>query len=151
MVGKEHTTHMRRLAGIGLLVVLIFGARFAVGRLLETTAIIAVEKEWKISTNTPSHAAGPITFYLDNQGNIDHEFVIIRTDLKGRELVANVDPATMRLDEETLTSPGEYGDLATGVTGTFTIDLPAGHYVLMCNIASHYQLGMYVDLEVTGN
>ena len=118
---------------------------------MRTTAIIAVVKEWKISASTASHVAGPITFYLDNQGNIDHEFVIIQTDSRAKDLVAKVDPATMRLDEETLTSPGEYGDLASGVTGTFAIDLPAGHYVLMCNIADHFQLGMYTDLEVTGN
>jgi len=142
---------MKRFVGVGLVLAVLVGAPIASAQLLKTTAIIAVVKEWKISTNTPSHIAGPITFYLDNQGNIDHEFVIIQTDTLAKDLVAKVDPATMRLDEELLTSPGEYGDLAAGVTGVVTIDLPAGHYVLMCNIADHYQLGMYADLEVTGN
>lgn len=142
---------MKRFVGIGLTLLVLVGAPIASAQIVKTTAVIAIVKEWKISLNTPSHIAGPITFYLDNQGNIDHEFVIIRTDALGRDLVAKVDPATMRLDEELLTSPGEYGDLAAGVTGAMTIDLPAGHYVLMCNIADHYQLGMYADLEVTGN
>lgn len=142
---------MKRLVGVGILLAVLIGAPIASAQLVRTTAIIAVVKEWKISASTASHVAGPITFYLDNQGNIDHEFVIIQTDSRAKDLVAKVDPATMRLDEETLTSPGEYGDLAAGVTGTFTIDLPAGHYVLMCNIADHFQLGMYMDLEVTGN
>jgi uncharacterized cupredoxin-like copper-binding protein len=142
---------MKRFVGVGLVLAVLVGAPIASAQILKTTAIIAVVKEWKISTNTPSHVAGPITFYLDNQGNIDHEFVIIQTDTLAKDLVAKVDPATMRLDEELLTSPGEYGDLAAGVTGVVTIDLPAGHYVLMCNIADHYQLGMYADLEVTGN
>ena len=69
---------------------------------------------------------------------------------RGLQRVA-VTPQVRSRDEELLTSPGEYGDLAAGVTGVVTIDLPAGHYVLMCNIADHYQLGMYADLEVTGN
>ena len=142
---------MKRFVGVGLVLAVLVGAPIASAQILKTTAIIAVVKEWKISTNTKSHVAGPITFYLDNQGNIDHEFVIIQTDTLAKDLVAKVDPATMRLDEELLTSPGEYGDLAAGVTGVVTIDLPAGHYVLMCNIADHYQLGMYADLEVTGN
>jgi len=142
---------MKRFVGVGLFLAVLVGAPIASAQILKTTAVIAVVKEWKISTNTPSHVAGPITFYLDNQGNIDHEFVIIQTDTLAKDLVAKVDPATMRLDEELLTSPGEYGDLAAGVTGVVTIDLPAGHYVLMCNIADHYQLGMYADLEVTGN
>jgi uncharacterized cupredoxin-like copper-binding protein len=142
---------MKRFVGVGLFLAVLVGAPIASAQILKTTAVIAVVKEWKISTNTQSHVAGPITFYLDNQGNIDHEFVIIQTDTLAKDLVAKVDPATMRLDEELLTSPGEYGDLAAGVTGVVTIDLPAGHYVLMCNIADHYQLGMYADLEVTGN
>ena len=142
---------MKRSVGVGLVLAVLVGAPIASAQILKTTAIIAVVKEWKISTNTQNHIAGPITFYLDNQGNIDHEFVIIQTDTLAKDLVAKVDPATMRLDEELLTSPGEYGDLAAGVTGVVTIDLPAGHYVLMCNIADHYQLGMYADLEVTGN
>ena len=142
---------MKRFVVVGLLLAVLVGAPIASAQILKTTAIIAVVKEWKISTNTQNHVAGPITFYLDNQGNIDHEFVIIQTDTLAKDLVAKVDPATMRLDEELLTSPGEYGDLAAGVTGVVTIDLPAGHYVLMCNIADHYQLGMYADLEVTGN
>jgi len=142
---------MKRFVGVGLVLAVLVGAPIASAQILKTTAIIAVVKEWKISTNTQNHVAGPITFYLDNQGNIDHEFVIIQTDTLAKDLVAKVDPATMRLDEELLTSPGEYGDLAAGVTGVVTIDLPAGHYVLMCNIADHYQLGMYADLEVTGN
>ena len=142
---------MKRVVGVGLVLAVLVGAPIASAQILKTTAIIAVVKEWKISTNTQNHVAGPITFYLDSQGNIDHEFVIIQTDTLAKDLVAKVDPATMRLDEELLTSPGEYGDLAAGVTGVVTIDLPAGHYVLMCNIADHYQLGMYADLEVTGN
>jgi uncharacterized cupredoxin-like copper-binding protein len=142
---------MKRFVGAGLVLAVLVGAPIASAQILKTTVIIAVVKEWKISTNTQNHVAGPITFYLDNQGNIDHEFVIIQTDTLAKDLVAKVDPATMRLDEELLTSPGEYGDLAAGVTGVVTIDLPAGHYVLMCNIADHYQLGMYADLEVTGN
>jgi uncharacterized cupredoxin-like copper-binding protein len=142
---------MKRFVGVGALLLVLIGTPIASAQIVKTTAIIAVVKEWKIATNTPSHVAGPITFYIDSQGNIDHEFVIIQTDAPGRDLVAQVDPVTMRLDEEMLTSPGEYGDLPTGVTGTFTIDLPAGHYVLMCNIAAHYQQGMFVDLEVMGN
>jgi uncharacterized cupredoxin-like copper-binding protein len=142
---------MKRFLGIGALLVVLIGAPIASAQIVKNTAVIAVVKEWKIATNTATHAAGPITFYLDSQGNIDHEFVIIQSDVPGRDLVAKIDPATLRLDEAILNSPGEYGDLPAGVTGTFTIDLPVGHYVLMCNITDHYQLGMYVDFEVTGN
>jgi len=108
----------------------------------------AIVKEWKVALSTATHVAGPITFHLDNQGNIDHEFVILQTDTPAKDLVSLVDPATFRLNEEDFVSPGEYGDLPAGTTGTFTIALPPGHYVLMCNIAGHYAPGMYADLTV---
>ena len=32
--------------------------------------------------------------------------------------------------------------------GRVRIDLPAGHYVVICNVPTHYQLGMRTDLTV---
>ena len=35
-----------------------------------------------------------------------------------------------------------------GVPGSVTVNLPVGHYVVMCNIQGHYKNGMYADLEI---
>ena len=49
---------------------------------------------------------------------------------------------------------GEIEDIAVGDTQSVTIDLPAGNYVLICNIydeaeqESHYQEGMRVGFTV---
>ena len=69
----------------------------------------------------------------------------------GRPAQVQVDPATNRLDEETLVSMGEQGEYAPGSPGGVTVDLPPGHYVVMCNIAGHYKNGMHADFEVVAN
>ncbi len=45
---------------------------------------------------------------------------------------------------------GETGDpnLKPGETRTFTLNLAAGHYVLVCNLAGHYQMGMRAPFTV---
>jgi len=35
-----------------------------------------------------------------------------------------------------------------GETKTFTVTLPAGHYVLMCNEIGHYSAGMHMTFTV---
>ena len=48
----------------------------------------------------------------------------------------------------------EVEELPVGSDGEVTVDLAAGHYVLLCNIydeaegESHYQLGMRTDITV---
>jgi uncharacterized cupredoxin-like copper-binding protein len=54
-----------------------------------------------------------------------------------------------KVDEST--SVGETGDpnLKPGETRTFTIkDMTAGNYVLVCNVAKHYQMGMRAAFKV---
>ena len=43
---------------------------------------------------------------------------------------------------------GETGDVAAGESKTFTVTLPAGHYVLICNEVGHYASGMHMAFTV---
>jgi uncharacterized cupredoxin-like copper-binding protein len=45
-------------------------------------------------------------------------------------------------------SVGEIAETEPGKTGTHTFKLKAGNYVMICNIAGHYQAGMYGTLVV---
>ena len=65
-----------------------------------------------------------------------------------KELLADVDPATKRIDEELLYVIGEQPEYDAGTTAELTLPLQAGHYVVMCNIEGHYQAGMYADLTI---
>lgn len=91
--------------------------------------------------------AGEVTFRLTNEGSEDHEFAVIRTDLRP-------DSLPMRdgdwVDEEApgLTSFGGFDHLLPDRTKELTLTLQAGTYVLLCNMQGHYRRGMYAALAV---
>jgi uncharacterized cupredoxin-like copper-binding protein len=98
-----------------------------------------------MKVDATSVAAGPVTFTVTNEGVKKHEFVVLQTD-------ANPDKLTVEGDEvveDDYDSPGEIGDLPAGTTDTLTLDLPAGSYVLICNLKGHYRMGMYTPFTVS--
>ena len=98
-----------------------------------------------MTVDPTSVAAGTVTFTVTNEGVKKHEFVVLQTD-------ANPDKLTVEGDEvveDDYDSPGEIGDLPAGETDTLTLDLPAGKYVLICNLKGHYRMGMYAPFTVT--
>lgn len=96
-----------------------------------------------------SAPAGDVTFAVKNTGTIEHEVVVLKTDVAFDQLpVGGTEPD--RIDEST--SAGETGDppLKAGESRSFTLTgLAAGKYVLVCNIAKHYGLGMRIAFTVT--
>ncbi len=89
--------------------------------------------------------AGSVEISAPNVGGVMHELVLAKT---------NLDPAKLptvaggEVDEEALDVPGEIPDVAAGSTGTATIDLEPGKYVMFCNLPAHYAQGMYGSLTV---
>jgi uncharacterized cupredoxin-like copper-binding protein len=101
-------------------------------------------------TATPdSLPAGDVTFTVKNTGTIDHEVVVLKTDTAFDQLaVGKSEPD--KVDESA--SVGETGDpaLKPGETRSFTVKaMTAGKYVLVCNIAKHYAMGMRAPFTVT--
>jgi len=103
-------------------------------------------------------AAGNVTFVVKNTGTIDHEMIVLKTDtafdklpvVDGGDPPAPVTTGADKVDEGT--KVGETGDpnLKAGETRTFTIkNMVAGKYVLVCNIAKHYGMGMRAAFNVT--
>ena len=43
---------------------------------------------------------------------------------------------------------GEVGDLKAGASGSTSVTLAPGHYVVICNLPGHYASGMHADLTV---
>ena len=95
-------------------------------------------------TVTPSSApAGKVTFTVSNSGTVIHEFVILKTKVRFDKI-----PVTKNRISEAK-SVGEIGNIGKGKTKSKTFKLKAGKYVLVCNIAKHYQLGMRAPFTVT--
>lgn len=109
-----------------------------------SSAISADLSEWKIDIGGATGKAGSITFTVSNKGANTHEFVIVATDLKADSLPVVDD----LVDESAFTPVDEIEDIEPGTTPTLTVDLAAGHYVILCNIEAHYGKGMHTDLEV---
>lgn len=106
---------------------------------------IAVElSEWRVSPASATGAAGSITFVVSNVGTQVHEFVVVKTETKAADLPV----VDNKIDEGALTPVDEIEDIAVGTSPTLTVDLAAGHYVLLCNIESHYEQGMRADFDV---
>jgi uncharacterized cupredoxin-like copper-binding protein len=94
--------------------------------------------------------AGPTTIEAPNEGSVEHELVLFKT---------NMDPASLpteangEVDEEKLDEVaeevGEIADVEPGDTKSEEFDLTPGKYVMFCNLPGHYAQGMYGTLTVT--
>lgn len=104
-------------------------------------------KEWTIRLPN-ALPAGPVTITVRNQGKLEHELVLLRTDLRSSKLP--FDKRADKFNEKStgIESPGELEHIKAGQTKSKSFDLPAGHYVFVCNIAAHYRQGMRVDVTV---
>ncbi len=107
------------------------------------TPVTATEKDFAISLDTSSAAAGSTSFTVSNDGPSEHEFVVFKTDLAPSDLPLDADG---NVDEEGagVTHVDEIEGIGTGCTSSLTVDLAAGNYVLICNLPGHYQAGMNV-------
>jgi uncharacterized cupredoxin-like copper-binding protein len=89
--------------------------------------------------------SGPVTFKVKNAGSIEHELVVVRTDIAQDKIQPDADEPGKMSEEG---AQGESGDLAAGLTKDFTLNLSPGKYVLMCNQPGHYMVGMHIAFVV---
>jgi uncharacterized cupredoxin-like copper-binding protein len=110
-------------------------------------SVAVTETEYRITMPTTLHA-GRHTFSVKNIGTEPHELVIVRTDLAPGSLPragAKVNEASSLLHVVAASA----GTLQPGTTRSMTVNLPAGRYVVICDLPSHYGLGMRVGLSVS--
>ncbi|WP_309666956.1 plastocyanin/azurin family copper-binding protein [Tabrizicola sp.] len=102
-----------------------------------------------ITADQATVPAGEVTFAVTNTSkDLIHEMVV----------TAVADPAVplpyvedeQRVDEDAAGHVGEVAELDTGATGSLTVTLTPGTYVLYCNVPGHYQMGMWTVITVTG-
>jgi uncharacterized cupredoxin-like copper-binding protein len=111
----------------------------------------------KLRPSVSSVKAGTVTFLVHNYGNIPHksygvvdaptghELVVLRTNLRPDKLKTNKAGdavETGRVGKPVALDPGR--------SGSITLNLPPGKYVLICNLLGHYAAGQYAGLTVVG-
>lgn len=119
------------------------GAAVAAPSSATATVVNVKLTEMKILPSTSSVKAGKVTFRVKNVGKSLHELVVIRSNrAPGKLPVRNHEASEAG-------SIGEVADLHAGKSGSLTVTMRPGKYILICNITGHYQAGMYTAFTVT--
>ena len=106
--------------------------------------VVATLTDYKITVTVPSVKAGTIKIGVRNLGAMEHSFQVLKTDIPPDKLP--VDGASAKAKEDG--KVGEIASIPAGKSSAVTLDLAPGKYVFICNIASHYQLGMHAGFTV---
>jgi uncharacterized cupredoxin-like copper-binding protein len=133
----------RLLVGLCLLMFVV-SCSSAPETLPADVTLIVDMKEYAITLNTPTVKAGVVKFGIRNLGTMVHDFNLIKTDLAADKLP--IDTAAGKAKTDGLVK--QMINIAQGRATTVDADLAPGHYVIICNVASHYQLGMRTELTV---
>lgn len=121
--------------------------------------------EFFIKPDVDSVPAGQVTFKVTNDGAVEHEFVVLKTDIAGADLPVKGDEVDLAKagevlggahepseeEEEMKGAAGEHEEeehLEPGASASYTVDMEPGSYVLICNIPGHYASGQWVEFTV---
>lgn len=110
-------------------------------------AVDATLSDFKIELSTTSAPAGEVTFEVQNDGPSVHEFVVFKTDLAPDALPTDDSGDVAESDE--FAPVDEIEDIADGANPKLTVNLEAGDYVIICNVAAHYRQGMRTSFTVS--
>lgn len=106
--------------------------------------IVVEMTDYKVIPSATTLRAGETKIGVRNRGSQPHDLVLLRTDLAPDKLPYDAGKA----------KAGEPGlvlrtkELIAGATTIATATLEPGQYVLICNVAGHYGLGMRTSLKV---
>jgi uncharacterized cupredoxin-like copper-binding protein len=92
--------------------------------------------------------SGDVTFNVTNASKaLVHEFVVVKSDKPVASLLYDGDE--MEVKESALEVVNEIDDIDPGNSGSLTVPLQPGSYILLCNKAGHFKLGMVNHITVT--
>jgi uncharacterized cupredoxin-like copper-binding protein len=97
-----------------------------------------------------SAPSGPTTIEAPNEGSVEHELVVFKSDMNPANLPteSNGDVDEEKMDQEA-EEKGEIPDVEPGETKSEDFELTPGKYVIFCNLPGHYAQGMYGTITVT--
>jgi uncharacterized cupredoxin-like copper-binding protein len=102
-----------------------------------------------ITTDLSEVPAGEVTFQVTNDSkSMIHEMVL--APVADVSMPLPYDGDQQKVDEDAAGHLGEVAELEPGQSGALTMTLKPGTYILYCNIAGHYAMGMWTLLTVAG-
>jgi len=133
---------MRKLMLLGTAILTAAALAVPLGLASTNATKVAVTlKEFKVTPKPVSVKAGKVTFAIKNAGALDHEFVIVKTKLAASKLPVKNNVVTLK-------PLAKVGPFKAGKTGTLSLSLKAGKYVLYCNVKGHYSFGQRIAFTV---
>ena len=110
------------------------------------TAVDVSLIDFSVNPSDDTVSAGTVTFNATNDGEQVHNLRVIRTDLDPDALP--VDDDSFMVDEDQVEVVATFSDLEVGDAEEMSAELESGSYVLICNIATHYGVGMTIGFTV---
>lgn len=119
----------------------------------EDTTVDVTLNEFSIEVSPSTSPRGNVTFDLENEGDVEHEFRVLRTDFAPDELPTR-DDGTVDTGAAGVSQVGVREAFEGSSSGVW--NLSPGAYVLICNLESevdgervaHYSEGMYAAFNV---
>jgi uncharacterized cupredoxin-like copper-binding protein len=101
-----------------------------------------------ITAEPGSVKAGRVTFEVTNSSkDMIHEMVVSPVADPSKPLP--YDKSLAKVDEDAAGHLGEVSELSPGQSGSLSLSLKPGTYILYCNVPGHYALGMWTLITVT--
>jgi uncharacterized cupredoxin-like copper-binding protein len=113
-----------------------------------SNAVTGSVKEWEVDIDAAGAAAGDVTFTMTNNGSIQHEFLVVKTDIADGKIPLGADNRFSE-EGEGLAVIDEIPEWNIKETKTLTVKLDPGNYQLLCNIEGHYANGMHTVFVVS--
>jgi len=137
---------VKRLGALALAFALVAGACGETVAAFQPNEVqLVVEMtDYNVVPNVASVRAGQTKIGVRNRGSQPHDLVVLRTDLAPGNLP--YDAGRAKAGEPGLVARTK--ELRAGGTAAVTATLEPGQYVLICNVAGHYGLGMRSALKV---
>jgi uncharacterized cupredoxin-like copper-binding protein len=114
--------------------------------------------EYTVAVDKTEVNAGTVRFETVNEGKIEHELLVLKTDTPADKLPLGLEGPALKLSGELiLGTPHRHEDLADqlrsrhiqpGRARRDTVELAPGRYVLLCNLPGHYESGQRAALVV---
>ena len=101
-----------------------------------------------IKASPDTAKAGVVKFDVTNDSkDTIHEMIVMYMADPSKPL-PYID-AEQRVDEDKAGDKGEVSELDPGASGSLTVNLQPGEYLLICNVPGHYAAGMWTTFTVT--
>ena len=115
---------------------------------MDSSAVVNVTiSDGSMQVDQSSVPAGPVTFQVSVEGDLDHEINVLKTQLDPKSLPEGTEPGVV--DEAAVgDKAGEIEDIPPDMPQQDTFTVTSGRFVVFCNVAGHYAKGEVATLDV---